>query len=163
MKILYLHGYNSTNLNERTQWLSRFGKLYHPLMKYKNIPEDYKFLDKLVNKHRFDVIVASSMGGFMAFHLGNYYNIPTVLLNPALIMTMIVRPDIRPLATDTKHFICLGKYDDVIPPFTTKNILKQFQAHYFIKEYEAKHKISIDIFKDICKTSGIFNRVKSCD
>ncbi len=156
MKILYLHGYNSTNINPRTEWLSQFGKVYHPLMKYKNIPKDYKWLDKLVNKHRFDVIVASSMGGFMAFHLGNYYNIPTVLLNPALIMTMVVRPDIRQLATQTKHFIGLGIYDDVIPPYTTRKILNDYNSNFAIKEFDTGHKISLEIFTEICNNSGLF-------
>jgi predicted esterase len=154
---LYLHGYNSTHQNERTDWLSGFGKIINPLMSYRNFVENYKFLEQLIEKNHPDVIVGSSLGGYFAFHLGNYYRIPTILLNPALLMTNIVKPDNRILVTDTLHTISIGKNDTVIPPKTTYAVLQQLDARYQIKEYDMGHETSFEVFLDICKKSTLFN------
>ncbi len=156
MTVLYLHGYNSTHQNARTDWLKQFGKIVNPPMAYRNFPLDYRYLENLVIEHRPDVMVASSMGGYFAFHLGNYYRIPTVLLNPALLVQHIVKPDIRVFATDTIHHIILGQYDEVIPPESTKAILKQTKARYRLYEFDMGHKTPFDIFEEVCRKSGLF-------
>jgi len=158
MTSLYLHGLNSTNVNDRTEWLSKFGKVINPLMQYQNYPENYEYLEKLVQKYHPDVIVGSSMGGYMAFHLGNYYRIPTLLLNPALIMTTIVNPDNRLLATDAKHYISLGKNDEVIPPETTKKLLKYWQVPHQILEFDIDHETPFEVFEKFCLSSGLFQK-----
>jgi len=155
MNILYLHGYNSTNKNARTEWLQLKGKVINPLMSYGNFPQDYKFLEKLVQLHRPDWIIGSSLGGYFAFHLGNYYRIPTVLLNPALLMTNIVRPDNRIAPADTLHTISLGIKDEVIPPESTYAVLKQLKARYQIFEYNTGHETGFEIFTDICAKAGL--------
>ncbi len=155
MNILYLHGYNSVNINSRTEWLSTKGNLTNPLMDYHNYVESYQYLDKIVVKNKIDIIVGSSLGGLLGFYLANYHNLKTVLLNPALIMGNVLRPDNRQLATQAKHFISLGKHDDVIPPHTTKAVLKEVKSNYFIKEYNIGHKTTFDVFLDICKISGL--------
>jgi esterase/lipase len=158
MTTLYLHGLNSTNVNDRTRWLSNFGKVVNPLMHYRNYPENYKYLEKLVQKYHPDVIVGSSMGGYMAFHLGNYFRIPTILLNPALIMTTIVKLDNRLWATDAKHYISLGKNDEVIPPDTTKKLLKYWQVPYQIYEFDIGHETPFEVFEKICINSNLFQK-----
>jgi hypothetical protein len=158
MTSLYLHGLNSVNVGSRADWLQQFGKVINPLMQYRNYPENFQFLDKLIIQHHPDIIVASSMGGYFAFHLGNYYRIPTILLNPALLMTNIVKPDNRLLASDTLHTISIGKDDDVIPPWTTRAVLQQLQANHQIFEYNIGHKTSFDVFVDVCQKSGVFNK-----
>ena len=156
MNILYLHGYNSSNVNERTEWLEQFGELIHPAMDYRNFPLDYKHIESLFAGVKLDVIVGSSLGGYFGFHLGNYYQVPTILLNPALLMTNIVKPDNRQRAGEAMHHISLGKYDDIIPPETTKSVLKQFNSRFQITEYEIGHETDFDIFLDVCKRSGLF-------
>ncbi len=156
MTTLYLHGLNSTNQNNRTDWLQQFGKVVNPLLSYQNIPIAYRHLEKLVQKFHPDVIVGSSMGGYLGFHLGNYYRIPTILLNPALIMTTLVRPDNRALATDTKHTISLGKKDIVINPQLTKNLLDSWQTHYQIFEFDMGHETNFEVFKTVCLKSNLF-------
>ncbi len=156
MKILYLHGLNSTNLNERTDWLSGYGKVIHPLMDYSNIPAAYKYAERLVKKYKPDIIVGSSMGGFLAYHLGNYTGTPTVLLNPALVMGLIVKPTNKIYPVKNKHYIALGTQDEVIPPFTTKKILKEDNARAFIKEYARGHETPPEDFIDICKNTPFF-------
>ncbi len=156
MTSLYLHGLNSTHQNDRTEWLSQFGKVVNPPMEYRNYPENYQFLEKLVIDHRPDVIVASSLGGYFAFHLGNYYRIPTILLNPAILMTNIIKPDVRQFVTDTFHTLSIGKNDTIIPPWTTRAVLQQFQSHYQIFEYDMGHETAFEVFVDVCKKSGLF-------
>jgi pimeloyl-ACP methyl ester carboxylesterase len=156
MTSLYIHGLNSTNVNLRTDWLKQYGKVLHPLMAYHNLPLDYQYLDKLVQHYKPEVIVGSSMGGYMAFHLGQYHHIPTILLNPALIMTNIIKPDNRQMAGDTIHYISLGKNDEIIPPITTKLLLNQWQVPHHIFEYEMGHETDFKIFKEVCLKSGLF-------
>ena len=158
MTSLYLHGLNSTNVNDRTEWLSQFGKVVNPLMHYQNYPENYRYLEKLMQKYHPDVIVGSSMGGYMAFHLGNYYRIPTILLNPALIMTTIVKPDNRLKATDAMHYISLGKNDEVISPDITKKLLEDWQVPYHIFEFNIGHETPFKVFEKICINSGLFKK-----
>jgi len=156
MTSLYLHGYNSTHQNQRTDWLSQFGTVINPPMNYRNFPENYQFLEQLLLHHKPQVLVGSSLGGYFAFHLGNYYRIPTILLNPALLMTNIVKPDNRIFATDTLHTISIGKNDAVIPPQSTYAVLKQLNVRHQITEYDIGHETSFDVFLDICQKSGLF-------
>ncbi len=156
MTTLYLHGLNSYNQTRRTEWLQQFGKVVKPLLSYQNIPKTYQILEKLVQNHRPDVIVGSSMGGFFGFYLGNYYRIPTLLLNPALLMSVLVCPDIRLSASDTKHSISLGKYDDVIRPEITKRLLKDRRQRYQIFEYDIGHQTPFEVFTDVAVKSGLF-------
>jgi hypothetical protein len=156
MHSLYLHGLHSTHINERTDWLARFGTISNPLMNYHNYPENFKQIEKILLQQTPDVIVASSLGAYFAFHLGNYYRIPTILLNPALLMTNIVKPDNRLLASDTLHTISIGVNDTVILPWTTRAVLQQLQANHQIFEYNIGHETPFDVFLDICNKSGIF-------
>ena len=157
MTSLYLHGLNSTNITRRVEWLQQFGKVVNPLLPYQNIPEVYQKIEKLIQKYPPDVIVGSSMGGFLGFHLGNYYRIPTLLLNPALLMSVLVRPDNRLLASDTKHTICLGKKDQVIIPEITKQLLIEWRQRYKIFEYDIEHQTPFEVFLDVAKKSGLFS------
>ena len=156
MTTLYLHGLNSTNISSRTEWLQQFGTVVNPLLSYQNIPEAYQKIEKLIQKHQPDVIVGSSMGGYLGFHLGNYYRIPTLLLNPALIMSILVHPDNRHLATDTKHTISLGRRDPVIIPEITKQLLQEWQQRYQIFEYDIEHKTPLEVFTDVAVKSELF-------
>jgi esterase/lipase len=156
MIILYLHGLNSTNLNERTEWLSQYGKIINPLMDYKNVPKAYHYLEKLVKKYKPDLIVGSSMGGFMGYHLGNYYGIPTILLNPALIMKTLIKPTTAIYPIKNIHYIAIGSKDEVIPPFTTKKILQEDRVKYKLKEYNRGHETPIKDFIAFSRWTGLF-------
>ncbi len=158
MTTLYLHGLNSTNQNSRTDWLKQFGKVVNPLLTYRNIPETYQYLEKLIQKFLPDIIVGSSMGGYFGFHLGNYYRIPTLLLNPALVMTLLVRPDNRLLATDTIHHISMGKHDKIIKPDISIQLLKDWQVSYKIYTYDTDHETPFEIFVDAAGKSGLFRK-----
>jgi len=153
---LYLHGLNSTNKNDRTDWLEQFGKVVNPLMEYRNYPKNFKYLEKLVLQYRPRVIIGSSLGGFFAFHLGNYYNIPTILLNPALLVTNITKPDNRAYATAALHTISIGTDDQIIPPFTTFAVLEQLKAKYQAYSFSIGHETPFDVFVNICQKSGLF-------
>ena len=158
MTTLYLHGLNSTNITPRTDWLEQFGKVINPSLSYQNIPDTYRTIEKLIQKYHPDIIVGSSMGGYLGFHLGNYYRIPTLLLNPALIMTVLVRPDNRFFASDAKHTISLGKKDPVIIPEITKQLLKEWRQRYQIFEYDIEHQTPFEVFLDVAAKSGLFSK-----
>jgi len=153
--ILYLHGLNSTHQNDRTDWLQKIGNVINPPMIYKNFPLDYRFLEKLIIQNRPAWIIGSSLGGYFAFHLGNYYRIPTVLLNPALSLTNIVRPDNRLAPTDAMHTISLGIKDEIVSPAGTKAVLQQLKARYQIIESNIGHETTFEVFKKACVLAGI--------
>ncbi len=46
MTSLYLHGLNSYNQTNRTEWLQQFDEVVKPLLLYQNIPKTYKILTK---------------------------------------------------------------------------------------------------------------------
>jgi putative lipase involved disintegration of autophagic bodies len=157
MTTLYLHGLHGMPENQRTYWLKQFGQVINPAIHYKNYHDIFKQLSKLVITYQPKVLVGSSMGGFMAFHLGNYFRIPTILLNPALLITNIVKPDNRLVVSDVSHTISIGKNDKVIYPETTFAVLKQYRANARIFQYEIGHKTPFDVFLDVCKKSGLFS------
>ena len=156
MNILYLHGYNSSHINDRTEWLQSFGNLIHPAMQYRNFPENFQYIESLFQGQKLDVIVGSSLGGYFAFHLGNYYQVPTILLNPALLMTHIIKLHNRQWAGQAKHYIAIGKNDEIIPPWTTQNALTEWQSRYQMFTYDMGHETSFEVFLDVCRKSGLF-------
>ena len=96
------------------------------------------------------------MGGFLAYHIGNYYSIPTILLNPALIMKLVVNPTNKVFPVKNRHYLAIGIEDEVISPSTTKKLLQEDKVLYFIKEFKRGHETPQKDFITICKSTNLF-------
>ena len=108
----------------------------------------------IVEKFQPDLIIGSSMGGYVGMLLANRYNIECILFNPA-IHSRPMEPNLKSLQyDDIKHsfnpLVVLGMEDDVINPLISKEILDDALSYCNIEEVEGLgHRVPLDIFVDI--------------
>ena len=95
--LLYLHGFLSSPLSYKAQQMQRWLQLQHPEITY-ICPQLSPYPDQCAQILRDSVdtangpiyLVGSSMGGFWATYLAEQYNIPAVLINPAVAVTRLM-------------------------------------------------------------------------
>ena len=149
-RILFLHGLESSNICDKTKFLSERSILCAPKINYKD--EDLQHqLSFLVESFKPDLILGSSMGGYVALQLANHYDIKSIVFNPA-IHSRSIDPDIHLPFTDCNNVpvVVLGLQDTVIDPVVTKSLLSKGSIIYQIEEIETmQHRIAFDVFVDI--------------
>ena len=148
MKIAWLHGLESKPDKDRNNLMnSYFDEFYAPHIDYKR-DKDIIFDKTLKEIKDFnpDVIAGSSMGAWMAFHIGNNLNIPTLLFNPALSDRSL---DVRYKTGNSKplHTIVLGNQDIVVPPDETIEWLKNNKNNVKVSYENIGHRIPFVVFK----------------
>ena len=91
MKILYLHGFNSSSNSNKAQIFknSKFVKNSRVEVIFPNLPispkEAIKDAMNLVKKHNFTIsLIGSSLGGFYATYISDTYNLKSVNINPVV-------------------------------------------------------------------------------
>ena len=153
MKILYLHGLESKLSDVKREVLANFGQVTAPDMNYYENSEIFEMLISLQNEHNFDVVIGSSMGGFMSYNFANTVKCPALLFNPALQQTKVVQniPALNPTNTSPLLHFALGGQDEVVSANDTLKWLSENRAattDYKISLYkDLKHQIKYDIFK----------------
>lgn len=159
MKIAYLHGLESS-INQddpKIQFLNKsFDEAYMPSINYRD-DSTFDRLLKDIKRMQPDLIVGSSMGGYVSYLIGNKLSIPTLLFNPAL-----VGRSFDPVVDDsglkgTDHTILLGKNDKVISGREVKKFLREEGVGQFNYEsYDGGHRVPADVFiNEIKKRLGI--------
>ena len=127
MTILYLHGLESKLNPEKRAILERFATVIAPDMDYHNDPNIFDLLLKSNEKNQFDIVMGSSMGGFMGYYFANTIKCPALLFNPALPHRPVPQniPEINPInAASLLHF-ALGGQDDIIEANATLKWLSE--------------------------------------
>ena len=115
-KIAYLHGLESKNYGSKVQWLSSFSLVYSPYIDYNNFDYD----ELLSNIRGVDLVIGSSMGGYVADIIGSQLGVEVLLLNPALHSRSInINYEYGNMAY--KRNVVLGMKDDIINPIKTKD------------------------------------------
>ena len=150
MNILYLHGLMSSNQSPKADWLRSKGcTVYSPKLNYKEDGKTiFNDLELLCEKEHIALIVGSSMGGHLAFHLGNKYDIPTLLFNPSLAPNEIDKPDVREVENDiVLHTVVIGKNDDVVIPQKTLNFLKDRKVNFIHYFEDNGHRTPLSLFQ----------------
>ena len=151
-KILYLHGLESKQGGEKVEFLAGECAVYAPAIDYR-VEDLHGKIHNIVTNFKPDLIVGSSMGGYVAHELAKAFNLPAILLNPAL-HSRSFEPDLDTfiLSFDTsfheRQIVLLGKNDGVIDPELTKTILGD-DKRFVIEEGEHAHRTPLDIFIDI--------------
>jgi predicted esterase YcpF (UPF0227 family) len=87
MNILYVHGFGSRfdPNSEKIKVLGELGNVYGIEVDYtKGFQWIMGTLTRFVSMNKIDVVVGTSMGGFMANHVGLEKNIPFVSINPCV-------------------------------------------------------------------------------
>jgi pimeloyl-ACP methyl ester carboxylesterase len=152
-KIMYLHGLESSNVCDKVDFLKERAEVLAPSIDYRksNIEEELMYM---VESFSPDLIIGSSMGGFVGMALANRYNVKCIVFNPA-IHSRPIEPNLPSLQYDDVHFgfnpvVVLGLEDDVIDPAKSEDMLEQMDFEFEIERIEGLgHRISFDVFVDI--------------
>ena len=145
-KILYLHGLESEPGGTKVSFLSSKGMVYAPAMNYESL-----------NLHEFiltlgipDLIIGSSMGGYVADVIGSRLGVDVLLFNPALSnhnRTVIKEFNVDYGSQKYKRTIVLGTEDHVIDPEVTKKLWSVYGNHAKYDEVEGMgHRTPLDVF-----------------
>ena len=152
-KIMYLHGLESSNVCDKVDFLKERAIVLAPSIDYRksNIEEE---LMCMVESFEPDLIIGSSMGGYVGLMLANYYNIEAIVFNPA-IHSRPIEPKLERLEAKDPRFnfqplVVLGLEDDVIDPSVSKEIFEDAMFYSDIVEVENMgHRVPFDVFVDI--------------
>lgn len=139
----------SSNQSDKIEWLKENHDVINPLLKYSALSKSlFTDLKVLCEQNAVDLIIGSSMGGFLGFHLGNTLNIPSLLFNPALVTKSEFKPEVSAVNnTSVLHTIILGRYDDVVIPSETLEFLKDNIANFTHSFEQTGHRTPFAIFK----------------
>lgn len=153
MKILYIHGYQSSPVEEKVNILKdQFGEVFAPFIDWDNDetrPNLFNEFVQLINEENITHVIGSSMGGQMAFYLATFCNIKGLCFNPAFgyrykDLNLTLNKDFT-----SEILITLGTNDDVIPNSVStsflyeSNIKEKVKIHYL----DMGHQVSADIFE----------------
>ena len=141
-KIVYLHGLESEQGGNKVSFLATKGMVYAPEMNYESL-NLHEFIHTLGMP---DLIIGSSMGGYIADVIGSRLGVDVLLFNPAL--------HNREIAVNHEYYnnpykrtIVLGTEDNVINPELTK---KLWSIHGNEAEYDEiegmGHRTPLDVF-----------------
>jgi predicted esterase YcpF (UPF0227 family) len=127
-KIVYLHGLESEPGGEKVSFLATKGAVYAPYMNYETLNLD-EFIYTLGMP---DLIIGSSMGGYVADIIGSQLGVDVLLFNPALHSRKGKDFNEDYGSQKYKRTIILGTADDIIDPEITKKLWSVYgnHAHY---------------------------------
>ena len=154
-KVLYLHGLESNQGGPKVDFLANEFMVHAPKMDYKDPNLEIK-LYEIMTTFKPDLIIGSSMGGYVADTYARQYGLPAILFNPAL-HNRSFEPAMEPEIFDEdeivkqRKIVVLGKNDDVIPPYITKIMLENNHYYEIVLE-EIAHQIPLNIFIDTINT-----------
>ena len=143
-KIVYLHGLESEPGGPKVSFLAEKGMVCAPTMDYE-ILDLHKFILTLGMP---DLIIGSSMGGYVADIIGSRLGVDVLLFNPALHNRTLIREFNEDYGNERyKRTIILGTEDKVINPEITKKLWSakgNIAKHYEIKGMG--HRTPLDVF-----------------
>ena len=141
-KIVYLHGLESEQGGTKVSFLATKGTVYAPAMDYETLDLD-EFIHTLGMP---DLIIGSSMGGYVADIIGSRLGSDVLLFNPAL-HSREIDPEYEYYNNGYIRTIVLGTEDNVINPELTK---KLWPIHGNEAEYDEiegmGHRTPLDVF-----------------
>jgi uncharacterized protein len=154
MNILFLHGLESKLSDPKRAILKTYGNVIAPDIEYKTNPNIIQELYNEYHDQDINVIIGSSMGGFIAYHLANSLSICALLYNPALPYRNKVQqliPENLPINNPAFMRIVLGGLDDVIKANDNLQYLAQHKCpstDYNISiNSKLAHQIPMDVFE----------------
>ena len=145
-KIIYLHCLESEPGGPKVSFLAEKGTVYAPTMDYETL-DLHEFILTLGMP---DLIIGSSMGGYIADIIGSILGVDVLLFNPALHSRSIdfdFDNDTPYGGENYKRTIILGTEDDVINPKITKKLRPHFDNSAKFEEIEGMgHRTPLDVF-----------------
>lgn len=152
-KILYLHGLESSNICSKVDFMREYANVLAPSIDYRkpNIEEELMYM---VESFQPDLIIGSSMGGFVGMLLANHYSVDCLVFNPA-IHSRSIEPNLNKLISSDIDLsfipvVVLGLEDEVIDPAKSEDMLEQADFCCDIERVEGLgHRIPLEVFVDI--------------
>ena len=106
MKTLWLHGMGGKPNQEKIAYMESQGLKMHALhLDYNHEPRSFEILRDYIVENSIEFMVGSSHGGFLAFWLNEELNIPCLLLNPAVSISL--KRKTKPDLTGLKGEFCI--------------------------------------------------------
>ncbi|MBW4362346.1 YqiA/YcfP family alpha/beta fold hydrolase [Flavobacterium taihuense] len=158
MSTLYLHGLESKLSDEKRTILEIYAPVIAPDLDYKSNPNMIEFLYDTYKNQKIDVIIGSSFGGFVGYHLANLLGVPCMLYNPALPyrsgIEQIIPSHLAMNHPSIMRFV-FGGNDSVIK--AVDNLAFLFQNindksdYSIILQHDLGHQIPITVFEEQSK------------
>lgn len=166
MKAMYIHGLHSEVNPRKVAILEEAGlEVIAPVIDYEAEQERvYPRLKKLVVEEQVDVLIGSSMGGFMAYWLARDLNQPALLYNPALHFETM-KPFIPQLGSKNYPplFVCSGEKDNTVDPKLLRHYLRLEHADdpnlKILSASWLAHQIDLQTFKGM--TAWFLDEIKT--
>lgn len=116
-KTLYIHGLDGFLSDEKHTILSKHTNVVVSRMDYRANPKAYYDLLTIAYKEKVDIIIGTSMGGCMGYHLSLHLGLPALLFNPALPFRSVgIDLPAMDKARDIYLRVVIGGQDDIIDP-----------------------------------------------
>jgi len=149
-KIAYLHGLESKTNCDKVKWLRSLGyEVLNPAIDYRNDPLERVIT--FVESFKPDLIIGSSMGGYLAYIISRRYNIPAMLLNPAL-HSRYFEPKVGPPGEhEPPMYFVFGEADDIIDPDKTIRIINEEELMPKIYTGAHGHRTSVEVLETALK------------
>lgn len=153
MNILYLHGLNGSLSQEKRTILENYGAIYAPEIDYESYSNSTLTIIEKFQEIDINVVMGSSMGGFVGYHVSNAFQRPALLFNPALVERSVKQniPETIPEASIYKQFV-LGTHDAIVDPKLTLQFIAETLTNH--PEYKVhihkdlSHRIPMAVFEE---------------
>ena len=154
MRILYLHGLESSNVGKKVDFLKSQAEVLAPSIDYRDPTLEEKLM-YMAEIFKPDFIIGSSMGGYVASLLANHIGVNYIAFNPALHSRSFdpILPtlsDISITENITGLFV-LGSEDHIINPNITIDMVKDADAIEIEMVEGMGHRIPLNVLVDIYK------------
>jgi len=144
-KIVYLHGLESEAGGPKVSFLAENNMVYAPKIDYKT----FDLNEFILTIGMPDLIIGSSMGGYVADIIGSILGVDVLLFNPAL--------HSRPMDIEYEYYnncykrtIVLGGKDKIIDPEVTKKVWSaDGNEATYIEIDHMGHRTPLNVFKSI--------------
>lgn len=157
MNILYFHGLESKLSDKKRIILEKYGTVIAPDLDYKSNPNMIEHLYNRYHNQKIDVIIGSSMGGFVGYHLSNMLGLQSMFYNPALpnrSIEQIIPSHLAKNHPSIMRFV-LGSKDSVILAKDNFTYLAEHITdktdYTIIFEYDLGHSIPLCVFDEQSK------------
>lgn len=148
MRIAYLHGLESqaNPQDPKIQFLNQAATaVWAPQIDYRD-PLVYNTLLEGITGFKPDLIIGSSMGGWMSYLIGNATGTQTLLFNPAVTCRSFSPPVTQTPTLTTHHTLMLGMQDNIIPSEQIIQWFAQQGQPYQVNRYPNGHRVPDQVF-----------------
>lgn len=166
MKTLYLHGLDSFLSAPKQEILEKHtSTLLAPSIDYRANPTVIQQFIEKYEQERIELVIGSSMGGLVAYYLSWFWQIPSLVFNPALPYRSVIQ-ELPKLPTEKPRNawlrVVLGRHDDVIKANDTLALLLEDMPNNepcsIHLRNDLAHQIPIPIFEE--EISYFYQQVK---